>query len=82
MSYSNSGAILGVIVMSNGYGSGGNIYIHLSVTNIVGTLYADKAVLSGSGKIWATTYDSHISIDLLRNQLYLYGNIISQNTIG
>ncbi len=82
MSYTNSGAILGIIVMSDGYGSGGNIYIHPSVTNIVGTLYADKAVLSGSGKTWATTYDSHISIDLLRNQLYLYGNIISQNTIG
>jgi hypothetical protein len=38
-----------------------------------------------SGKKWPVsvkTYDSTTSVDTLRNQLYLYGNIMSQNTSG
>lgn len=83
MSYANTNSVLGVIVLADENGKWWSVYIDPSVTNIVGTYFVEKAVMSGKKEgPNVVTYDSTISIDILRNQLYLYGNIISQNTIG
>lgn len=83
MSYANSNSVLGIIVLSDENGKWGSVYIDPSITNIVGTYFVQKAVMSGKKDgPNIQTYDSTISIDILRNQLYLFGNIISQNTIG
>ncbi len=59
-------------------GNGGNLYIDPSVTNIVGTYIIDGSIMS---------YDSTGEIGVgniakLKNQLYIYGSIVSENTIG
>ena len=47
MYYSNSDEdILGIIALTDENGDGGNIYIDPDVTNVVGTIFAEKSVMS------------------------------------
>ncbi len=72
-------SILGVVVQKDENGNGWNIYINPSVTNIVGTYVIDGSIMSsndGINPIWTS------NIALLKNQLYIYGSIVSENTIG
>lgn len=71
--------MLGIIVIKDAEGNGGNIYIDPSITNISGTLFAEKSLISYNGTI---ELDGNTSISTLKNQLLIYGNVFSENTIG
>lgn len=70
--------MLGIVVLKDKAGKGGNIYIDPDITNIAGTLFAEKSIVSYNGM----ELDGNTSLNTLKNQLYIYGNIFSENTIG
>ncbi len=78
MYYTNSDSILWVVVQKDESGNGWNLYIDPNITNIVGTYIIDGSVLSYDG----TTEIGVGNITTLKNQLYIYGSIVSENTIG
>lgn len=55
-----------------------NVYIDPSVTNIVGTIFAEKSVLWYDG----IELDGSTNADILKNQLHIYGSLFSENSIG
>lgn len=65
----------------NNYNNGWNIYIHPNVTNIDALLVSEWSVLSYD---WVNILSGHRELDRnkLRRQLYVYGSIISRNTLG
>lgn len=65
--------------MKDENGHGGNLYINPNVTNLVGTYVLDGSVQSSSDGV---TPIGISNISTLKNQLYLYGSFISENTIG
>ncbi len=71
--------ILWIISLKDDAWLGWNIYIHPSVTNVVGTLFAEKSLISydGTNELWWGT-----SQTVLRHQLHIYGSVFSENTIG
>ena len=74
---------IGIIVLQNRDGKGGNIVIHPSVTNLAGTLVAERVLLSGveyGGSL--EIHDGTTDEALLANQLHIFGNLLSENTIG
>ncbi len=79
MYYSASDALLGVMVQKDENGNGWNLYIDPTVTNIVGTYIVDGSVMSSTNGV---TSMGTSNIALLKNQLYIYGSILSENTIG
>jgi hypothetical protein len=76
----NNQDILGIIALSDENGNGWNIYIDPDITNIVGTMFAEKSVISfdadGAGELWGGTDQ-----ETLKNQLHIYGSVFSENTI-
>jgi len=80
--------MLGIIVLKDTAGNGWNVYVHPSVTDIHGVIYADKAVMSANdtnlnGSIQTSEiYGSGTAASTLNNQLYILGSIFSENTIG
>ncbi len=72
-------SILGVILMKDESGNGWNLYINSSVTNIVGTYVIDGSVMSSNDGV---TPLGTSNIGILKNQLYIYGSLVSENTIG
>lgn len=74
-----------IIALSGENGSGGSIYIDKNVKTIQATLVATKSIYSGE-KItgaWKLYNDSKNEITSLpASQLYIYGSVISHNTIG
>jgi hypothetical protein len=60
-------------------GQWGNIYINPSVTDIHAVLYADRALLSYNG---TSELDGSTPASQLANQIYIYGSLFSENTIG
>jgi hypothetical protein len=78
MYYQNkSEDILGVIVLKDENGKGGNLYIDPSVTNIVWTYIIDKSIISYN---WGEL-DGNTLQDILKNQLHIFGSVFSENTI-
>lgn len=91
LKYPSNASSFGVIILKNGTGEGGNIYIDPSVTNLVGAVYAEGSVISvnsqgqfvedpspscdGSAGFCDRSYE-------LRNQLYWKGLLATANTIG
>jgi hypothetical protein len=71
--------MLGIIVLKDKAGNGGNIYIDPNITNINGTLFAEKSAISYDG---TKELDGNTPISTLKNQLLIYGNVFSENTIG
>lgn len=78
MYYTGNSSILWVVIQKDANGNGGNLYIDPSITNLVGTYVIDGSVQSYDG----TSVLGVSSISTLKNQLYLYGSFISENTIG
>jgi hypothetical protein len=73
-----------IIVLKDESGSGGNIYIGESVKKIYTSLIAEWSLYSGEGVLPNKYYNDTQAkvINLPANQLYIYGNLISRNTIG
>lgn len=73
--------MLGIIVLKDESGNGWNIYIHPEVTNIVGTMFAEGALMSyDHSNGWEISWNA--TQDQLKNQLHIYGSVFSENTIG
>lgn len=78
MFYKDNDSVLGVVVQKNEQWQGGNLYIHPSITNIVGAYVLDGSVINYDG-----TQEIGIgNIQLLKNQLHIYGMLVAHNTIG
>ncbi|MFH1375665.1 MAG: hypothetical protein ABIH35_03285 [Patescibacteria group bacterium] len=91
LAYSASGDSLGVIVLQDSGGAGGNVYVYPNPTDLVGAFYAEGGVISvnvqgfpgedlsascnGSSGFCDRSYE-------LRNQLYWKGLLATSNTIG
>jgi hypothetical protein len=93
----DSESALGLIVLPDAEGKGGNVYIYPEVTNLVGALYAEGGVMSvssagipdeyvdwaGDGRCAADGSDGICDRNTnLKNQLYWKGLLASWNTIG
>nr|MDD3720112.1 hypothetical protein [Candidatus Gracilibacteria bacterium] len=74
-----SNDVLGIVVMKDSNGNGGNIYIDPNVSYIKSIMYADKSLISYDG---TNELGGDTSFGVLKNQLYIYGSIFSENTIG
>lgn len=79
MYYPDKKSILGVYIEKWDTWQGGNLYIDPSITNIVGTYVLDGAVSSYE---FGALLDGNTSVNRLKNQLYIYGSIMSENTLG
>ena len=80
MYYPSTGEnMLGVVVQKDSNGVGWNLYIDKWVTNIVGTFILDGSVISYDG---TNELGYNASIIDLKNQLHIFGTIVSENTIG
>jgi hypothetical protein len=79
MYYTDTQSILGVVVQKDDNGNGGNLYVSPGITNMVGTYVLDGSIISYNGfsELWFNTPAS-----TLRNQLLIYGSIVSENSIG
>lgn len=87
MYYQSNNSILWIIVLKDKNWKWWNVFINPSVTNIVGTIFAQKSVLSASVTNFSsnpqsiTYYDWTNDNNYLRNQLYIYWSLFSENTI-
>lgn len=70
--------MLGIVVLKDKNWNGWNIYIDPSVTNIVWSLFAEKSLISYN---WVEL-DWNTLQSTLKNQLHIYWNVFSENTIG
>ncbi|NUJ97286.1 hypothetical protein HGA92_00690 [Candidatus Gracilibacteria bacterium] len=77
--YANSNSILGIIVLKDANGNGGNIYIDPSVTRIDATIFTERSIVSYDG---TNIIDGDADADVLNNQLFIFGTVFSENTIG
>lgn len=78
MFYKDNDSVLGVVVQKNEQWQGGNLYIHPSITNIVGAYVLDGSIINYDGR-----QEIGIgNIQLLKNQLHIYGMLVAHNTIG
>ncbi|MFA5855150.1 MAG: hypothetical protein WC846_02595 [Candidatus Gracilibacteria bacterium] len=80
-----TGGRLGVVALEKD-GEGGNVYIDPGVTDLYANFFLDGGFFSSSGEldgagvpVWANT---DTRTDALRNQLYLNGSLVSENTVG
>lgn len=74
-----------IIALKNDRGNGGNIYIDGNVTKIHSSLIAEWSLFSArrAGNSWLLYNNDHNAATTLPNyQLYVFGSIISHNTIG
>lgn len=78
MYYANPNSILGIVIQKDKNGNGWNLYIDPSVNNIVGTYFIDGSILSYNG----TSEIGIGNIGILKNQLHIFGSIVSENTLG
>ncbi|MDD3145139.1 MAG: hypothetical protein PHV23_03415 [Candidatus Gracilibacteria bacterium] len=83
--------ILGIVALKNdSTGNGGNIYINPNVLEIDAVLYSDRAVASADDTTILNSTDLSRAIspdnggtyEYLSKQLYIYGTVFSNNTIG
>ncbi|KKT75278.1 MAG: hypothetical protein UW70_C0036G0002 [Candidatus Peregrinibacteria bacterium GW2011_GWA2_44_7] len=85
----------GLIVFKDSEGNGGNVYIHSEVMDLNINLFADGSLLRYAGDPTALTKSDYLNRtnqlmpwdleerrEILTQQLYIGGSIISQNTIG
>ena len=71
--------MLWIIVMEDDAWNWWNIYVDTAVTELSGIFYADKSMISYNetdGEI-----DWWIATTVLKNQLYIYGTLFSENTV-
>lgn len=65
---------IGIIVLEDDSGNGGNLYVYCGVTDVYANIFLDGSFVRGSTDALCTETD-------LTNQLYLKGSLVSQNTI-
>jgi len=85
ISYPSSNSTLWIIVLKDDDWKWWNVYIKPSVTNIVWSIYADKSILSYDTTYcasWELTTSCGWTQAVLANQLYIYGQVFAENTIG
>lgn len=83
LSYKNNlNNSLGMIVMEDEKGKGGNVYLDPTPTNMVGLLYAEGSLLSSKDSGKTFYYGAGSDANDLKNQLFWQGSIVSSNTIG
>lgn len=73
---------IGIIVLKDADGKGGNVYITPDVAFIGGTIFADGSVesVTKNGEIFPKS--TRTRSKLLKHQLVFYGGVYSQNTVG
>lgn len=76
--YADNNSILWIIALKDKNWNWWNIYIDPSVTNIVWTLFAEKSIIWYN---WTNEIDWSTEIKILKNQLHIYWNVFSENTI-
>jgi len=74
--------VLWIIVLKDANGTGWNIYIDPSVTQIHAIMYADKSLLSYNDLYGELALSNWWSQSTLNNQLYILGTVFTENTIG
>lgn len=88
MYYSDNNSILWIIVMKDENWKWWNIFINPKVTNIAASVFAQYSVLSAEVTNFSSSpqsikyYDWTDNAIYLRNQLYIYWSLFSENTIG
>lgn len=92
LKYGNDGlgnGSLGLIVMKDASGNGGDVYIDPAVTNLVGGIYAEGSLMGASDSAPANSIENDEIYDGfngdktdLNNQLLIKGTLITHNTIG
>ncbi len=70
--------ILWIIVLKDANWNGGNLYIDPSVTRIDATIFTERSLISYN---W-TILDWDTEASVLKDQLYIFGTVFSENTIG
>jgi hypothetical protein len=77
--YSNkSNDMLWIIVIKDDAGNWWNLYVDTEVTQLSWIFYADKAMISYDG---INEIDGSTPTNLLKNQLYIYWTLFSENTL-
>jgi len=71
--------VLWIIVLKDDYGKWWNLYIDPNVTKIDAAIYTDKSIISYD---WTNELDWNTNQFTLRNQLYIYWSVFSENTMG
>jgi hypothetical protein len=74
-----SKSMLSIVVLKDSNWNGWNIYINPDVKYIKAVMYADKSLISYDG---IKELDWNTNFSVLKNQLYIYGSVFSENTIG
>ena len=82
--YQDTLSSLGIAVMQDVDGNGGNVYLNPQPTNMVGYLYAEGSLLSSANETGEKLYytEGGPPVEDLKNQLYWQGSVASRNTIG
>lgn len=81
-------SLLSIVVLKDSNWNWWNIYIKPSVNYIKAIMYADKSLISAedTNSNWfielSEEHDGNTSFWTLKNQLYIYGSVFSENTIG
>ncbi len=73
-------SMLGVVIQKDANNNGWNLYIDPLVTNVVGAYIVDGSLMSYDSIKWVL--GANASIADLKNQLHIFGTIVSENTIG
>ena len=79
----NDANTLAIIALKNEGWTGWNIFIQSQVKRLDASIVAQGSIFSGD-KSWAPLYYAQEpnAVDILKNQLYIYGAVSSLNTIG
>jgi uncharacterized protein YaiI (UPF0178 family) len=72
-----------IIALADEAGNGGNIYIQSNIRRLDLSLVAQGTIFSGEGGGTPRYYAQEATASgTLKNQLYIFGSVISANTIG
>lgn len=77
---SDKKSILSIISIENKW-RWWNVYVNNKVTEIYSVIYADKSLLSTNNWVVILSPKNNWTYDLLKNQLYIYGSLFSNNTV-
>ncbi|MDP2090460.1 MAG: hypothetical protein Q8K30_02580 [Candidatus Gracilibacteria bacterium] len=86
----SSNDILGIIVIPDELNRGGKVYIDTNVQEVDAVIFAYKSIMSyneiydngDTDSIKSHEVDGNIDNSVMQNQLYIFGTVFSENTIG
>lgn len=86
LSYDSSTDTLWIIVLKDDNNNWWNLYIDPNVKNVVWSIYVDKSIMSYNtiycNPDWEISPNCGWTLEALKNQLYIYWQVFSENTIG